>query len=475
MAYWTRRAQLEREKLNRLSEKAYQEQLESLYRLQLSQLQKELDSYLQKYADSQGLTTAEAKKRADQFDVKAFEEKAKRYVREKDFSQQANKELKDYNFSMQVNRQELLIANLQLELVALAEGEYQLTENYLQDGYQQEIARGQLLGQTVPSPKTVDRLMNTAIKANFQGATWSHRLWKRQDALRAMVQTEVTRALIRGDNGLVIARKLRKTFDVSASQAKRLAVTEHARMQTLAQKDIMTANGFEYFSLYPESTACDNCRAIGKETANHPIPLKDMTIGESAAPIHPNCHCAIVEVYVEEDNEPQEIDVPDVAPYESIKKEWLNHSGTARVSDRTYWRQGKETYPVDGKNVVLDYSAKEKEVAEFLAGTFKRHVEMVPRVNNPEKIHTPDYLIDGLKFDLKEITGHGKSVLDNNCKKAKVQAENIIFDISETSLSVEQVMKQLASVYNSGRRGLNISVLKKENEIVDILQNKKRK
>ena len=143
---------------------------------------------------------------------------------------------------MSVGRQELLIQELELELLVLSEGERQLTNDYLMNGYKSEIVRGSLLDQTVPNKKTLERYMTTAVNANFEGAKWSERIWKRQEQLRNLVKMEVTRALIRGENGITIAQRIRKYMDVSRTDAERLAITEHARVQTLAQQDIMKEN-----------------------------------------------------------------------------------------------------------------------------------------------------------------------------------------------------------------------------------------
>ena len=63
---------------------------------------------------------------------------------------------------MSVGRQELLIQELELELLVLSEGERQLTNDYLMNGYKCEIVRGSLLDQTVPNKKTLERYMTTA-------------------------------------------------------------------------------------------------------------------------------------------------------------------------------------------------------------------------------------------------------------------------------------------------------------------------
>ncbi|VHE17369.1 phage protein [Streptococcus pyogenes] len=95
---------------------------------------------------------------------------------------------------------------------------------------------------------------------------------------------------------------------------------------------------------------------------------------------------------------------------------------------------------------------------------------MVPRVNFPEHIKTPDYLVDGAPFDLKEITGSGKNVIDGNLRKAKKQATNIIFDITKTPLSFEEIMGQLEHIYMIDRRGLDISIIKNKDEVLAVLE-----
>lgn len=296
MTYWSKRTLREREASIKKGEAEFKKELEALYNLQLSQLRKELDAFIQKYANKNGLSVSDAKRKADSFDVKAFETKAKQYVADKDFSPKANRELRDYNFSMSVGRQELFIQELELELLALSESERQLTDDYLKNGYKSEVARESLLGQTVPSGKTLEKYMNTAVNANFEGAKWSERIWNRHEKLRKLVKNEVTRALIRGENGLTIARKIRKYMDASRFEAERLGITEHARVQTLAQQVIMKDNGFKRFKLMPESIACDICKDIGKETEKKPVKIADMEIGTNAPPIHPYCRCAVVEV-----------------------------------------------------------------------------------------------------------------------------------------------------------------------------------
>lgn len=45
------------------------------------------------------------------------------------------------------------------------------------------------------------------------------------------------------------------------------------------------------------------------------------------------------------------------------------------------------------------------------------NINIVPRINNPPNIKTPDYVINNEKFDLKQITGEGKYVYRRKFKK----------------------------------------------------------
>ena len=162
--------------------------------------------------------------------------------------------------------------------------------------------------------------------------------------------------------------------------------------------------------------------------------------------------------------------------YVSVKEKWLSNvdPGKAKVSEMNFWEHNGHKYQVDGKYVVLDYSQKEKEVGEWLSQTFGKHVQMAPRVNFPEKIPSPDYLVDGLKFDLKEISGSGKGVVDGNLRKAKQQSENVVFDVTRTKLSNDEILSQLEKVYELNRRGLGIAIIKDGEELIDILKSNKK-
>ena len=115
--YWAERERENLEK-NLKTEAEYFKEIEDIYKYTMDQIQKEIDSFYTKYASKEGITIAEAKKRASKLDMEEFSRKAKKYVEEKNFSKQANDEMRLYNLTMKVNRLELLKAQIGLELVA---------------------------------------------------------------------------------------------------------------------------------------------------------------------------------------------------------------------------------------------------------------------------------------------------------------------------------------------------------------------
>lgn len=109
-------------------------------------------------------------------------------------------------------------------------------------------------------------------------------------------------------------------------------------------------------------------------------------------------------------------------------------------------------YIVDGKHVILKPTQREIEVANLLGETLGGKIGIIPRINEPEGIKTPDYIINGEKFDLKEIKGNSRNSLYNALGKQRRQADNFIFDISNTTISEEKAIKQIKDIYNSNHR-----------------------
>lgn len=137
--------------------------------------------------------------------------------------------------------------------------------------------------------------------------------------------------------------------------------------------------------------------------------------------------------------------------YTDVTNEWIINAkpNTHIVKDRKYFEHNGIKYKVDNKNIVLDYSNNEKEVAIWLENTFGGEIYMLPRINKPDGIQTADYLFRGEYWDLKTINGSGKRILEDSIKKKKRQAKNFIFDITNSKIEKYNLFEQLKKLYNS--------------------------
>lgn len=135
--------------------------------------------------------------------------------------------------------------------------------------------------------------------------------------------------------------------------------------------------------------------------------------------------------------------------FEDITDEWKK-TATPNSHDIEEMRKYKikdSVYTVDGKNVLLDYSDKERRIAELLKEELGGEISMVPRVLNPQGISTPDYIFRDEAFDLKELSGTSKNLVYNAIAKKKRQASNFILDISKSPLEESEIARQIEDIY----------------------------
>ena len=152
------------------------------------------------------------KARVDELDVKAFEEKAKRYVEEKDFSPKANAELELYNLKMKMSRLELLQYQLDLEMLALGNSEHKLSERFLNEEYTETRKRHSRAcsAKSVLSASEIEKAAQAVLNTPFKGVKWSDRIWERQDDLRQIVARLTEEYLLKGKNPTTMIPKNQK-------------------------------------------------------------------------------------------------------------------------------------------------------------------------------------------------------------------------------------------------------------------------
>lgn len=407
--YWAQR-ETEQLKHNIRDEAAYDRELKRIYEAQLDAIQKEIDAFYGKYAGSEGITIAEAKKRVSKLDIEAYERKAKRYVKDKDFSQKANEEMRLYNATMRINRLEMLKANIGLELIAGTDELEKFMEGILQGRTEEELKRqAGILGKTV---KNNAELANAIVNGSFHNAKFSDRIWMYQDLLKNDLGNLLQSGLIQGKSARALARDLKKTFNTSTYNAERLMRTELARVQTEAQRQSFKRNGFDMYMFIAnvnptKHNTCPICKALdGKH-----FKVDKMQPGENAPPMHPHCRCSTAAYF-------------DTAEYEDWI-EWLEQGGTSDEYNklRAYEKELEEAENLKSSDVALE---KSENGAIIQAGTEQRIADIIgiPK----DKVN-----LDGLPEESKEVIYNGVRRVFERFPQLKGQLVDLHYDSTLTA------------------------------------------
>ena len=288
--YWAKR-EAEQLKHYITDEAEYSKEINRIYANMLDSCNEQINAFYGRYASKEGITLAEAKKAVKAADIKAYERKAKRYVKDKDFSPKANEEMRLYNATMRINRLEMLKANIGLELISGHEELNRFMGDILKDRTEEELARqAGILGKTI---RNNANLAHAIPNASFHNATFSDRIWLYQDLMKSDLDKLLQNGLLQGKNPRQLARELEKYVMEDATggakyRALTLMQTELARVQTEAQKQSFERNGFDEYEFIANSGCCADCQAInGKH-----FKVSKMMPGVNAPPMHPRCRCS---------------------------------------------------------------------------------------------------------------------------------------------------------------------------------------
>lgn len=102
--------------------------------------------------------------------------------------------------------------------------------------------------------------------------------------------------------------------------------------------------------------------------------------------------------------------------------------------------------------------------AKLLLNFFKTDIEIIKETN--EK--TPDFEIDGEKWELKSPRGNGKNNIRNNLNAAKRQSVNIIFDSRYSKIKQEKIDRELNKYFRKMKRIRRLVVIKKGGCVIEL-------
>lgn len=131
-------------------------------------------------------------------------------------------------------------------------------------------------------------------------------------------------------------------------------------------------------------------------------------------------------------------------------------------------------YKIDNKNVKYEFKKNELEFANWISQRTTKKVVLNPKINNPEGIKISDLKIDDEYYDMKIITGGSQQVIYHNVYKKEQQANNFLFEASNSPLSLSNLREQANNVFNrKDTQYVQKIGIKKGDEFI-LLENKKR-
>ena len=189
--------------------------------------------------------------------------------------------------------------------------------------------------------------------------------------------------------------------------------------------------------------------------------VKGLELGVNLPPINNHFHwCRSTITYL--------IDRDIRKKYKDITKEWLqknNKHYDVSMLNNVFNYNGVK-YKIDNHNVKYELKKGEEKFAYWLANNSSKKVTLLPKINNPERISTPDYLIDNEYFDYKYTTGSSSQLLYHNLYDKQEQSSNFIIEITSDAIDWTEIYEQVEYVYRRLSWVKKIGIKKEEKFIL---------
>ena len=520
--YWEKRFELLEDAQNKKTVEYFAE-LEKQYNKAALAVQDDVNRWYARYAVNNEISLQDAKKMLNATELEEFKWNVMDYIekgRTLNYSDAWAKQLENASARWHISRLDSLKIQMQNHVEALYGNELDevtefmrnlYTEGYYHTAY--EIQKGFNIGYDLMKldKDKIDKVLSKPWAVD--GSNFSSRIWKQKNQLVSELHNNLTQAIIRGQNPSVVTDMIADRFKVSKGRASALVMTESAYFASASDKDCFNDLGVERYEILAtlDHSTSDICRSLDGKV----FPMSEYKVGVTAPPFHVRCRTTTVPFFDDEfeldttraarDEGGRTYQVPASMKYEEWKNTFVDggskeglmpynlqffaakygykditvdilkstNKGNATVEELKEVVLGGNTYTVDGKHVVLRPSEKERHIAKVISNALGSNVQLHPQIMLPQNVPTPDYLVDGIGYDLKSVTGTSKNVLYNAIKGKGEQAKNFIFDISECPLSENSIYEQAERLYSSSHMlFLETTIIVKNDSILKILRRK---
>lgn len=491
--YWKERFALLEQSQHQQGIQCYAD-IERQYRRAQKQIEGQIAAWYQRFAANNEISITEAHSMLNRRELEELKWDVNDYIKygkENAVNGLWIKQLENASAKYHISRLEAIKLQMQQSLEVMFGNQLDSIDRTMRSVYKNgfyrtafEIQKGVGVGWDfgTPDEKQIGKVINRPWAAD--GKNFSERVWgSRQKLVNELNQT-LTQNIILGQDPKKAIDAIAGKMNVSKNAAGRLVMTEEAFFSSAAQKDCFAELDVEQFEIV--ATLDSHTSEICQEMDGKVFPVSQWEVGVTAPPFHVYCRTTTVPAYGDEfdligqraarGEDGKTYYVPASMTYKEWQKsfvegdktglqemgsdgkinsmditnEWTKSKGIkGTVIEKQEYTANGTTYKVDGKHVILRPTAQEREIADMLSKKYGKVVELVPQVMYPQGIQTPDYLIDGERFDLKSFKSSGKNLIYNMVSKKKMQSPNFIFEITDCPLSESEIEKQIKDVYSS--------------------------
>lgn len=399
--YWKQRfTQLEAAQ-NRKGATAYLE-IEKQYKAAQNELEAQLARWYQRFADSNGISLAQAKQWLKGQDLAEFKWDVKEYIkygRENAINGAWMQELENASSKFHISRLEALQIQTQNSLETMFAQQMGTMKKALSDVYASgyyhtayTVQQGFGLGWDIAGldQAQIEKVLSKPWAVD--GYNFSTRIWNSKTKLIGEVHNELSKNLLTGADPQKAIDSLAKKMGTSKSNAGRLVMTEQAYFSSAAQKDCFNDLDVEEYEIVAtlDSHTSDICRSLDGKV----FKLSDYKPGVTAPPFHVYCRSTTAPHF--KDNfdageraargaDGKTYYVPDDVTYSEWKKAFVDggKSGFAEVQKNHFSRTEKRGTI---KPKEQSEAAKFIEQACTAENVEHRAVQALPKQLTPDEI-----------------------------------------------------------------------------------------
>lgn len=294
--YWKQRfTQLEAAQ-NRKGATAYLE-MEKQYKAAQNELEAQIARWYQRFADSNGISLAQAKQWLKGQDLAEFKWDVKEYIKygkENAINGAWMQELENASSKFHISRLEALQIQTQNSLETMFAQQMGTMKKALSDVYASgyyhtayAVQQGFGLGWDIAGldQAQIEKVLSKPWAVD--GYNFSTRIWNSKTKLIGEVHNELSKNLLTGADPQKAIDSLAKKMGTSKSNAGRLIMTEQAYFSSAAQKDCFNDLDVEEYEIVAtlDSHTSDICRSLDGKV----FKMSDYKPGVTAPPFHVYC------------------------------------------------------------------------------------------------------------------------------------------------------------------------------------------